>query len=147
MQSCGLHNLEYAPQRNPHPVRPAVELVSEFVQRLLEDHRRQLETEVVGRLRQERGIAGGVEVAPEESRGNRVDPEPSPRTQARPGVRQELPGLERCLAGVVERPQHSSDVAEGEALEAALIEGARRLALEVDDHEVMAGVKDLAKVI
>src|SRR5207245_2207059 len=38
-------------------------------------------------------------------------------------------------------------VAQREALQPALVEGARRLALEVDDHEVVAGVEHLAEVV
>src|SRR5207302_8045612 len=41
----------------------------------------------------------------------------------------------------------AGDVAHRQALEAALVERAGRLALEVDDHEVVAGVQDLAEVI
>src|SRR5207247_6043831 len=48
---------------------------------------------------------------------------------------------------VVERAEHAGHVAQRAALDAALAERPRRLALEVDDDEVVAGAQDLAQVI
>ena len=54
---------------------------------------------------------------------------------------------QRAVRGVVERAQHAGDVAQRRALEPPLAERARRLALEVDDDEVLAGVEHLAEVV
>ena len=47
---------------------------------------------------------------------------------------------------VMEGAQHAREVRKGRSLEAPLAQGARRLALEVDDRDVAAGVEDLAEV-
>ena len=47
----------------------------------------------------------------------------------------------------MERAQHARDVAQRQSLQPALVERSRRLTLEVDDHEVVPGVKHLAEVI
>ena len=48
---------------------------------------------------------------------------------------------------VVERAEHAGDVAERAALDAALAQRPQRLAFEIDDDEVVAGVEDLAEVV
>ena len=47
----------------------------------------------------------------------------------------------------MERAQHAGDVAQRRALEPPLAERPRRLALEVDDDEVAAGVEHLAEMV
>src|SRR5229473_7645243 len=101
-RSCWVHYLQNSSEWDPHPVRPAVELVAELVQRLLEQHRRQLEVEVIGRLRHERGGACGGEVAAQESRRDGVCPEPRPCFQAGPCVGQKLVRSQGGLAGIRE---------------------------------------------
>src|SRR6195256_2728882 len=53
----------------------------------------------------------------------------------------------RARARVAEGPQHPGHVPEGQPLEAALVKGASRFAFEIDDHEVMSRVQDLAEVV
>ena len=57
------------------------------------------------------------------------------------------PAEDDRIRRVVERPQHPGDVAQRSALDAALAERPRRLALEIDDHEIVARVEHLAEVI
>ena len=47
----------------------------------------------------------------------------------------------------MERAQHAGDVAQRRALDPALADGAGRLALEVDDHEVLARPQHLPEVV
>ena len=54
---------------------------------------------------------------------------------------------QRGPARVVEGAQHARHVAQRRALGAALLEGARRLALEVDDDEVVARDQYLPEVV
>ena len=53
---------------------------------------------------------------------------------------------QRPVRRVVERADHPRDVSQRRALEAALAQRPRGLALEIDDHEVAAGVQHLARV-
>src|SRR5438309_3141988 len=144
VRSSRVHRLEDATKWDPDPLRPAVELVAKLVQRLLQQHRRQLEVEVLGGLRHERGRAGRGQVAAEEGCRNGVHPEPRPGLQARAGRGLELLRPQRSLARIAEGAEHAGDIAKREALQAALIEASGRLAFEVDDYEIMTGVQDLA---
>src|SRR4051812_9654851 len=55
----------------------------------------------------------------------------------------EQDGVRRVMEGA----QHPGDVPQRAALDAALAQWPRRLAFEVDDDEVVAGVQDLPEVI
>ena len=55
-------------------------------------------------------------------------------------------GEQSRVGRVVERAEHARDVAQRRALEPALADRARGLALEVDDHEVLARPEHLAEV-
>ena len=50
------------------------------------------------------------------------------------------------VADVIEGAQHAGHVAQRRRPELALADRARRVALEIDDHEVAAGIEDLAQV-
>jgi molybdopterin synthase catalytic subunit len=54
---------------------------------------------------------------------------------------------QRRVGGVVERAQHPGDIAEGRTLLAALTDRPGRLALEVDNDEVAAGIEHLTEVV
>ena len=53
---------------------------------------------------------------------------------------------QRPVRGVVERADHARHIPQRRPLEAALAQRPGRLALEVDDHEVAAGIEHLPRV-
>ena len=75
---------------------------------------------------------------------------PTPPAPARSSGRTTVPSTcpwRARVRRVVERAQHAGHVAQRRALDPPLAERPRRLALEVDDHEVVAGVEHLAEVV
>src|SRR5579871_896529 len=132
-----LHEPLYPGHRDANPVGPVVQLVAQLVDRLFQlEHRQQALDRRLARRQQRR--VDRLEVGVEEADAGAL-----------------LPVLGRLAAavesdrggGVRERAQHPGDVAERRALAPALDERPRRLALEVDDHPVVAGEEGLAEVV
>ena len=73
--------------------------------------------------------------------------------ETRPGFKFGYRRAVWCLAevggvgGVVERTEHAGHVLHGRTLHPSLAEWPCRLALKIDDHEVLTGVKHLSQVI
>src|SRR5439155_10179034 len=99
--------------------------------------------------RQQRGWADHVEVPLQEGVGHGEVPEARPRLQGGEVFRTHPRRLaeQASVGGVMEGSQHPGDVPEGRALEPSVTKGSRRLALEVDNHEVVASVEHLPEVV
>src|SRR6266404_384916 len=147
--SLGLEEFQEPFERDLRPLGPVVELVANLVDGLVQEVGVQQDPELRRRLRQQRGGGDGREIAFEERRAHRAVPEPRPRLQGgnvfrtRPGHRAEQGRVRR----VVEGSQHSRDIPKGGALEPPDAEGPGRLALEVDDDQVLARVEDLPETV
>ena len=147
--SLGLEEFQEPFERDLRPLGPVVELVADLVDALVEEVGVQQDPELRRRLRQQRGGGDGREIAFEERRAYRAVPEPRPRLQGgkvfrtRPGRLAE----QGRVRSVVEGSQQSSDVPKGGAFEPSDAEGPGRLALEVDDDEILARVEDLPEMV
>src|SRR3954470_7845608 len=120
-----------------HPIWAVVELIAQLVHRLLElEDRQQLAGRRLARRQQRR--VGAVEVALQEGVARVVLP------LVGHGHAAQQP---RAGGDVGERAQHACDVAQRRALEPALGERARGLALEVEDHPPAVREHGLAEVV
>src|SRR6266550_4709645 len=94
-------------------------------------------------------VADLVEVALQEGGAHGEVPETCPRLQSGEVFRTHSRRLaeQGRVGGVMEGSQHPGDVPEGRALEPSDTKGARRLAFEVDNHEVVARIEHLPEVV
>src|SRR3954452_5372751 len=143
--------LQYTAQWDADPVRTVVHLVRDFVERFLQEMRIEQHLQFSARLRQMRGIAAFGEIRAQERGAHPSIPEVRSTLDRRRILGTyhrvlRLPEQHR-MRRVVEGAEHAGHVAQGAALDAALAQWPRRLALEIDDDEVVARVQHLAEVI
>src|SRR5687768_1226821 len=126
------------PHRNPDPIRPAIQLVRELVEDLFRLEQRNEPLDVARIAWQERG-PWPFQVSREKRR-------PSVPLPFAAGPRPLPPALDH-RPRVRERAQHPRNVAQRTVLATTLDQRLRRLALEVDDHELAGcGAQYLAEV-
>src|SRR6266436_3906028 len=148
--SPGPRSLQQAPdpgQRYCDPVRAVVEFVTELVAGLLELEGRAGPPRRLGGSRQEvlRALAGRHHVAAQKSAGGQ--PLPGLEGGTEPGTPGFGQGGERGLDDIVERAQHTRPAAQRTLLAAALVNGSRRLAFEVDHDEAVGRLEHLAQMV
>src|SRR3954447_17667859 len=143
--------LQYTAQWDADPVRTVVHLVRDFVERFFQEMRIEQHLQFSARLRQMRGVAAFGEIRAQEGGAHPSIPEVGAALDRRRilGTNHRVLRLaeQDGVRRVVEGPEHAGHVAQGAALDAALAQWPRRLALEVDDDEVVARVQHLAEVI
>src|SRR4051794_5688088 len=98
----------------------------------------------VRRLRQMRSDAALIEIRAQKCRTNPAMPRASGAFDGRQifGANDDALSLtgHRGKRRVMERAEHTGDVAQGASLDAPLAQWTRRLAFEIDDDEIVAGV-------
>ena len=141
-------------QRHGDPLRAVAQLVAELVDRLVElvgaDHL----IEPLALLRRERRAPRPghlAEVRVQERGAHALFPRLRPRSEplGQPGLARAglEPAREPDLRGVGERAQHARDVLQRALLQAALGDGPRGLALEVQDGQAVGRPEELAQVV
>src|SRR5262245_28562362 len=137
----GLQGVEHrlqAGERDAQPGRPVVRLVADLVQRLLQGEEGQQAIGLGAVLWAARRVADGVEVALEERLLRGLAPRRGERQQLRDRIRLVLRDCEQGGPfGIFEGSEHSRHVLERRQLLAPLPQRARRLALEVDNIEIV----------
>jgi 4-alpha-glucanotransferase len=143
----GLEQAFEPDQRHVEPGGPIVELVADLVDALLEQVK--AEHAVAGRvaLGHDGRAAHDLEVGADEGGRGPVGPGFGPGAQVGGVFGAQATVAQGRGGGVLKRSHHAGHVAQGAALVAPLDQVPRRLALEVDDDEVVAGREHLAEVV
>src|SRR5690348_12702914 len=136
--------------RDPDPVGPIIQLIPEFIDRLLEHEGVEQNLQLVTIRGNERGALRRIEVSLEERPRTPYLPKPRPRLH-RGEVALAQGSTARVLqqrreSRVMKRAQHPGNVANGSALAPAVTQRARRLTFEIDNHEILAGIEHLPEV-
>src|SRR5713226_6782299 len=136
--------------RYSDPVGPIIQLVPEFIDRLLEHEGVEQNFQLVTIRGNERRALGRIEVSLEERPRTPYLPKPRPRLH-----RGEVALAQGSAAsvlqqgaegGIMKRAQHPGNVANGSALAPAVAQRPRRFAFEIDNHEILACIEHLSKV-
>src|SRR5436190_19311833 len=144
-RSCAFQQREEALHRNVNPVRTVRRLIAQLVEHLLDLRELQQAAHVVERFVDTASFhRRGVSL--HERLARRLLPSAQRRPQALAAGLAPLAQLGRAVR-IAEGAQHAGDVAQRRVLVAAFGEWTRRLALEVDDQEVVVRYEHLAEVV
>lgn len=145
------HQVQNSLQRDFEPGGTVVELVAELVNGFAEEEDIHQQLDIFVFAWKKGGVFGGGEVRFVKDGRNVTGPILCPAGEGFSLRERNTAAFDLLehggLGGVVEGANHTGNVAERRAFEAAFADGERGLAFEIDDPKILAVVEDLAEVV
>src|SRR4051794_16296370 len=134
--------------RNFNPGRAVVQLIANFVNRFFKQMRPEQSGEVIGFLRQKRGASDRLQVSFQEGSAAPLVPKSSPWLNVFQVLLLDVSQFQLLkqsrVGSVIERSNHAGHIPHRRPLDTSFAQGPGWLTFKINDHEVFAGVENLA---